>query len=77
MEKFMGYPNFKNNQLQFDLKKILNYEDWCYTDITTDFVEGSGFVLDIKDNSYFYTNEEDRDFDDKLITKMLEDKFEF
>jgi len=68
---------FKNTQLRNDLEKLSGYDDYCYTDITTDFVEGSGFVLDIKDSSYFYENIEDRDFDDRLIMGVLKDKFLF
>jgi len=58
-------PQFKNKQLQFDLERLLSYDEYCYSDITTDYVEGIGYVLDIKDNSYFYNSESDRDFDDK------------
>lgn len=68
---------FKNRELQRDLEKLLGYDGYYYTDITTDFVEGSGFVLDIKDSSYFYESIEDRDFDDRLIMGVLEDKFLF
>jgi len=73
----MESPQFKNSQLQFDLEKILSYDDWCYTDITTDFSNGLGFILDIKDNSYFYLNKSDRDLDDSLIIEVLKDKFLF
>ena len=68
------HSEFKNTQLQFDLEKILNWNNWSYSDITTDQVDGSGFVLDIKDSSYFYSCEEDRDFDDALIMKVLEER---
>ena len=65
----------KNQQLQFDLERLLSYDEYCYSDITTDYVEGEGYVLDIKDNSYFYDNEEDRDFDDKKFMELVESKF--
>jgi len=68
-------PIFRNNQLQNDLSILLGCDDWCYTDITTDYVSDLGFILDIKDSSYFYAKEEDRDFDNKLIMDLLEDKF--
>jgi len=70
-------PQFKNNQLQNDLEKLLDYDDYLYTDITTDYDSELGYILDIKDNSYFYENEADRDFDDNLIMKVLESKFPF
>lgn len=54
----------KNSQLQNDLEKLSNYDDLSYTDITTDFCPELGYILDIKDNSYFYVNQEDRDSDD-------------
>lgn len=69
-----NHLKFKNTQLQFDLEKILSWDNWSYSDITTDYIEGSGFVLDIKDSSYFYSCEKDRDFDDSAITKILEEK---
>ncbi len=72
---FIEYPRFKNNQLQRDFENLLCYDEWCYTDITEDYIEGSGFVLDIKDNSYFYEEEEDRNFDDILIMNALRDNF--
>lgn len=65
---------FKNRQLQLDLEKILSWDNWCYSDITTDYVEGSGFVLDIKNSSYFYSCEKDRDFDDSAIMKILKER---
>lgn len=65
---------FKNTQLQLDLEKILNWDNWSYSDVTTDYVEGVGFVLDIKDSSWFYSCEQDRDFDDALIMKVLEER---
>lgn len=65
----------KNQQLQFDLEKLLSYDEYCYTDVTTDFDENLGYILDIKDNSYFYENEEGRDFDDKLFMELVKDKF--
>lgn len=71
----MKTPQFKNSNLQRDLKKLLEYDEYCYSDITTDFTDDLGFILDIKDNSYFYENEVDRNFDDRLIMKLLETKF--
>jgi len=64
-----------NKQLQNDLEKLLSYDEYCYTDITTDYDKDLGFILDIKDNSYFYENETDRDFDDSLLMGLLKDKF--
>ncbi len=71
----MKTPQFKNSQLQKDLKKLLKYDDYCYTDITTDYEEKLGFILDIKGNSYFYESELNRDLDDLLIMAILKDKF--
>ncbi|MBC7845534.1 MAG: hypothetical protein H7Y10_03480 [Flavobacterium sp.] len=65
----------KNLQLQQDIEKLLSYDDYCYSDITTDYDENLGFILDIKDNSYFYENEADRNLDDSKIMKLLEEKF--
>ena len=67
----------KNKQLQFDLEKLLSYDEYCYSDITTDYDEKLGYILDIKDNSYFYNNEEDRDSDDRNIYNLLSEKFDF
>lgn len=68
---------FKNRQLRNDLEKSISYDYYCYTDITTDYDSELGYILDIKDNSYFYANEADRDYDDKAIYKALETKFVF
>ncbi len=65
----------KNLQLQQDLEKLLSYDSYCYSDITTDYDEEIGYILDIKDESYFYTNEEDRDFDDSKFMELIENKF--
>lgn len=65
---------FKSTQLRLDLEKILNWDNWSYSDITTDYVEGAGFVLDIKDSSYFYSCEEGRDFDGALIMKVFKER---
>ena len=65
----------ENLQLQQDIEKLLSYDDYCYSDITTDYDENLGFILDIKDNSYFYENEADRNLDDSKIMKLLEEKF--
>lgn len=64
-----------NKQLQNDLERLLSYDDYCYTDITTDYYPELGYILDIKDNSYFYVNEIDRDIDDSFIMKLIGDKF--
>ena len=61
----------KNLQLQNDLEKLLEYDEYSYTDITTDYSEELGYILDIKDNSYFYANKADRDYDEDLICKFL------
>ena len=73
----MTRPPFKNQQLEFDLERLLSYDNYCYTDITTDNDKELGFILDIKDNSYFYESETDRDLDDLLIMAVLKDKFFF
>jgi hypothetical protein len=64
----------KNQQLQFDLEKLLSYDGYSYTDITTDYTEELGYILDIKDNSYFYDNEEDRNFDDNKFMELVKDE---
>ena len=64
-----------NQQLQNDLEKLLSYDSYCYTDITTDYDKDLGYILDVKDNSYFYVNKSERDFDDSLLLKLLKDKF--
>lgn len=64
-----------NKQLQNDLEKLLSYDSYCYSDITTDYDKDLGFILDVKDNSYFYANEIERDFDDSLLMDLLKDKF--
>lgn len=64
-----------NKQLQNDLEKLLSYDEYCYTDITTDYDKDLGFILDVKDNSYFYVNESERNFDDSLLMGLLRDKF--
>lgn len=65
----------KNNQLKNDVEKLLDYDYFSYTDITTDYDINLGYILDISDNSYFYENESDRDNDDKVIMEVLKDKF--
>ena len=70
-------PQFKNQQLQNELEKLLGYDNYLYTDITTDYDKQLGYILDIKDSSYFYNNEQDRDFDDFLFTKLVQNKFPF
>ena len=55
---------FKNLQLANDFKNLLEYD--CLT-ITTDYDDELGFIIDVNDSSYFYTNEEERDFDSKLL----------
>jgi len=64
-----------NLQLKNDIEKLLSYDMYCYSDITTDYCPELGFILDVKDNSYFYTNKQDRDNDDSEIMKLLENKF--
>ena len=64
-------PQFKNQQLQFDLERLLSYDEYSYTDITTDYDNLLGYILDIKDASYFYNNEADRDFDEDLFMEIL------
>ena len=64
----------KNLQLQQDLEKLLSYDYYCYSDITTDYDEELGYILDIKDNSYFYANEEDRNNDDSKFMILIESK---
>lgn len=70
-------PQFKNNQLQSDLNKLLDDDSYCYSDITSDYDIDLGYILDIKDNAYFYSNESDRNFDDNIITTLLSEKFDF
>jgi len=64
----------KNLQLQQDLEKLLSYDSYCYSDITTDYEEELGYILDIKDNSYFYANEEDRNNDNSKFMTLIESK---
>lgn len=65
----------KNLQLRNDLEKLLSYDDYVYTDITTDYDPKLGFILDIKDNGYFYESEEERDSDDKVFCNLIQNKF--
>ena len=64
---------FKNKQLQFDLERLLSYDCYSYVEITTDYDKELGFILDIKDNSYFYESEFDRDLDELLFMAVLKD----
>lgn len=57
-------PQFKNLQLRNDFENLLEY-DWLT--ITTDYDTYLGYIIDVNDSSYFYTNKEDRDFDDNLL----------
>lgn len=50
-----------------DLEKILNYGSFSYTEITTDFDEELGYILDVKDSGYFYTEETDPN--EKTVTE--------
>ena len=61
----------KNLQLQNDLEKLLGYDEYSYSDITTTYITELGYILDIKDNSYFYTNKADRDYDEDIICEFL------
>lgn len=63
-------PQFKNKQLQSDLGKLLEYDTYCYTDIITDYEKDLGFILDIKDSSYFYEN-----IDHDILKSLLRKKF--
>jgi hypothetical protein len=59
---------FKNSNLNFDIEKILSYESLV---ITTDYNCELGFIIDINDNdSYFYSNIEERDYDSQLLFEL-------
>lgn len=73
-KKAIAQNRIKNSQLKADIEKLLDYDYYCYSDITTDYDKNLGYILDIKDNSYFYSTVEDRDSDDKEIYKLIEHK---
>lgn len=64
----------KNKNLEFDLERLLSYDEYSYTDISTDYDEDLGYILDIKDSSYFYINCKDRDEDDSKFMNLIENK---
>lgn len=70
-KKAIAQNRIKNSQLKTDIEKLLDYDSYCYSDITTDYDENLGYILDIKDNSYFYSSEQDRDNDDVVIGKLI------
>lgn len=64
---------FYNNQLQFDLERLLSY-DKPFESVKRYFDESQEipmYVLDISDNSYFYDNAIDRDMDMKKYIIMV------
>jgi len=67
---------FKNSNLRADIEKLLSYDEYSCTDFTTDYDIDLGYILDIKDNSYFYSSEQDRDKDYREISILIENKFE-
>lgn len=62
--------NFKNNQLNFDLEKIKNYDS---IDISKSFEASFDYpnCLDVNGETYFYAEESDRDFDWRLLHEVL------
>lgn len=61
---------FKNNQLNFDLEKIKDYDS---IDICKSFEASFDYpnCLDVNGETYFYAEDSDRDFDWRLLHKVL------
>lgn len=61
---------FKNQQLTFDLPKILEYDKPVnlFADYDSNLI--TPYILTVQDNSYFYINQKDRD-DDFVLLKLV------
>lgn len=60
-----------NSQLRFDVEKIKSYDRPIAIETEVDNNFDDPYTLEINDNSYFYTNEQDRNNDFDLIKKIL------
>lgn len=68
----------KNANLNFDLDKIKFIQESIETDLTKvsilkteDFNLDYPYIIDVEDNSYFYSEEEERNGDFDLLCKTL------
>jgi len=67
---------FNNQDLQFEIEKIQNFDTPITVSKEFDSNLGFPFALDIEDNSYFYLYKRQRDEDFNTLKQMMP-KFSF